>query len=398
MASLPRSAILLLASAAALLSSPAAAQSDILLRLRSGSPLGDRFRVDSAGGFVAMGALGIGIIPASGSGDRFMWYPFKGAFRAGGIGSGGTMWDDANVGFYTWAGGFNTTATGLYSVALGDGSFATNTGAFAMGNDVQATGQWAVALGERTVSASRGTLAVGANCSPVSTCASAHAGTSWRGATNTNGSSVALGQYVTADAQWSIALGYRASAAGRVGSFVFGGSLNGASAAVDSLLSTADGQVSFRAPGGYRIFTNQSLTTGVTVAAGGSSWNVVSDRSRKEHFLGIDPDDILARIRLLPVSTWRYIDEEDRAIRHIGPMAQDWHRAFRLSGDSTTINMSDFDGVNLAGIQALDRKVAEQAATIAALQAENTRLRDEAVRTEERLRRLEALVSPAPAP
>jgi hypothetical protein len=377
---------------------PAAAQSDILLRLRSGSPLGDRFRVDSAGGFVAMGALGIGIIPASGSGERFMWYPFKGAFRSGGIGSGGTMWDDANVGFYTWAGGFNTTATGLYSVALGDGSFATNTGAFAMGNDVRATGQWAVALGERTVAASRGTLAVGANCSPVSTCASAHAGTSWRGATNTNGSSVALGQYVTADAQWSIAMGYRASAAGRVGSFVFGGSLNGASAATDSLVATADGQVSFRAPGGYRIFTNTASTVGVQIFAGGSSWNVVSDQSRKERFLGIDPGDVLARIRLLPVSTWRYIDEEDRTVRHIGPMAQDWHRAFRFSGDSTTINMSDFDGVNLAGIQALDRMVAEQAAAIAALQAENARLREEAARTEERLRRLEALVLPAPAP
>jgi hypothetical protein len=156
--------------------------------------------------------------------------------------------------------------------------------------------------------------------------------------------------------------------------------------------------VSFRAPGGYRIFTNQALTTGVTLAAGGGSWNVVSDRGRKESFLGIDPDDVLARIRLLPVSTWRYVDEEDRTVRHIGPMAQDWNRAFRFSGDSTTINMSDFDGVNLAGIQALDRVVAAQAETIAALAAENTRLREEAVRTEERLRRLEALVLPAPVP
>jgi hypothetical protein len=76
---------------------PAAAQSDILLQLRSGSPTGDRFRVDSAGGFVALGSLGRGIIPASGNGERLMWYPYKGAFRSGGIGSGGTMWDDAHV-------------------------------------------------------------------------------------------------------------------------------------------------------------------------------------------------------------------------------------------------------------------------------------------------------------
>ncbi|HEX6039906.1 MAG TPA: hypothetical protein VFZ20_17770, partial [Longimicrobium sp.] len=94
-------------AAVALFSPGAAAQADILLQLRSGSPAGDRFRVDSAGGFVALGNLGIGIIPASGNGERLMWYPFKGAFRAGGIGSGGTMWDDANIGFYTWAGGFN---------------------------------------------------------------------------------------------------------------------------------------------------------------------------------------------------------------------------------------------------------------------------------------------------
>ena len=47
---------------------PAAAQSDILLRLRSGSPLGDRFRVDSAGGVVALGQIGYGIIPATGAG------------------------------------------------------------------------------------------------------------------------------------------------------------------------------------------------------------------------------------------------------------------------------------------------------------------------------------------
>src|SRR5687768_2467104 len=104
---------LLLAAVTVLAAAPLAAQSDILLRLRSGSPLGDRFRVDSAGGVVAIGELGIGIIPASGSGERLMWYPFKAAFRAGGIGAGGTMWDDANLGFYTWAGGFNTTATGL---------------------------------------------------------------------------------------------------------------------------------------------------------------------------------------------------------------------------------------------------------------------------------------------
>jgi trimeric autotransporter adhesin len=369
-----------------LLPATAGAQSDILLQLRSGSPAGDRFRVDSAGGFVARGSLGIGIIPQSGNGERLMWYPFKGAFRAGGIGSGGTMWDDANIGFYTWAGGFNTTATGLYAFAMGDGSMATNTGSVAFGNDVVSSGQYATALGERTRAASRGTLASGANCSPVATCTSAHAGTSFRGAPNSNGSSAAIGQYVTADADWAIALGFRASAAGHVGSFTFGGSLAGASAATDSIRATADGQATWRVPGGFRIFTNTAATVGVQVNAGGSSWNVISDRNRKENFLSVDGEDVLTRIRSLPVSTWRYIDEEDRTVRHIGPMAQDWKAAFGFNQDGTTINMSDFDGVNLVAIQALEARTA-------ALQAQVAE-RDQRIESlEARLARLEALVA-----
>ena len=386
-----RALVTLAAAAGLLLDAPAGAQSDILLQLRSGSPAGDRFRVDSAGGFVARGSLGIGIIPQSGNGERLMWYPYKGAFRAGGIGSGGTMWDDANVGFYTWAGGFNTTATGLYAFAMGDGSQATNTGSVAFGNDVISSGQYATALGERTRAASRGTLAVGANCSPVASCTSAHAGTSFRGAPNSNGSSAALGQYVTADADWAIALGFRASVAGHVGSFVFGGSLAGASAATDSIRATADGQVTFRNPVGFRIFTNTAATVGVQVNAGGSSWNVISDRNLKEGFLAVNGEDVLARIRGLPVSTWRYIDEEDRSVRHIGPMAQDWNAAFGFGPSQTTINMSDFDGVNLAAIQALERRTT-------ALQQQVAERDQRIEELEARLQRLEALLQPAPQP
>src|ERR1043165_10256815 len=91
---------LAMAGAAALsMAAPASAQSDILLRLRSGSPLGDRFRVDSASGFVAKGVLGVGIIPFTGAGERLMWHPNKAAFRAGSIGSAGTQWDEPNIGY-----------------------------------------------------------------------------------------------------------------------------------------------------------------------------------------------------------------------------------------------------------------------------------------------------------
>ena len=276
-----------------------------------------------------------------------MWHPFKAAFRAGSVGSGGTQWDDANVGFYSWAGGYNTTASQIGTFAVGYQASATGTYSISMGHTTNADGQGAVAIGYRS----------------------------------------------TADADYSLALGQRASANGHAGAMVIADG-----STTDSLEASANNQFSVRAAGGYRLFTNATTTTGMSMNAGGSSWNVISDRTRKENFLGIDGEDILARIRSLPVTTWQYRDEEDRAVRHIGPMAQDWHRAFGFSPDATTINMSDFDGVNLAAIQALDTRTVGQESRLQAVEAENARLREANARLEERLRRLEALLPAAGNP
>ncbi|HEX8905894.1 MAG TPA: tail fiber domain-containing protein [Longimicrobiaceae bacterium] len=334
------------AAAAAFLgtaAAPAAAQSDILLRLRSGSPLGDRFRVDSASGFVAKGFIGIGIIPFTGAGDRTEWHPFKAGFRTGGV--DGTQWDDSNFGFYTFASGFNTIAQGNYSIAAGYGSWALQSYGVGLGYNARSDGVGAVALGYQS----------------------------------------------TANGNYSVAIGQRASANNFSGAIVISDQ-----SSTDSVLASANNQFSLRAAGGVRLFTNATKTTGVTLNAGGSSWNVVSDRNRKSGFLAVDGEDLLARLRLVPVTTWRYRDEADRSTFHIGPMAQDWHRAFGFTTDDRTINMSDLDGVNLAGVQALERRTAAQAEQVKALQAENAALRadvaalrEQNARFEERLRRLE---------
>lgn len=365
--------------AALLTAAPAAAQSDILLRLRSGSPIGDRVRVDSAGGLVALGTLGIGIVPATGNysnGVRMMWYPFRGVFRAGSPGpSGSTTWDDANLGFYSWAGGVNTRASQYATFAFGDGSEATASYAFSVGANSEVSGSNGVGMGYQAFCAGTSCVALGY-------------------VPHANGiGSVALGFRSTADANYSVAIGHRASTNGHTGAFV----LSDASSN-DSTEASANNQFMSRFAGGYRLFTNASETVGVSLAAGGASWSVISDRNRKEAFLGVDGEDVLARIRSLPVTTWRYIDEEDRGVRHIGPMAQDWHRAFGFSADATTINMSDLDGVNLAAIQALERRTAAQREEIQALRAENASLREQNARTEARLRRLEALLPVAGAP
>lgn len=354
------SALSLLAAA------PASAQSDILLQLRSGSPAGDRFRVDSAGGVVAIGELGIGIIPASGAGYRMMWYPFKAAFRAGGTddGGAGNYWDDANVGFYSWAGGNLTKAS----------AFAT----FAFGDQVEVTGVDGAAFGGSNIVSGTAGFSTGASnrCTGFGCIA--------MGFTNTAGGqgAVALGYRVTADADYAVALGHRASVNGHDGSFVAADQ-----STTDSLEASANNQFSTRYAGGYRLFTNATTTTGVSLNAGGSSWNVISDVNRKMNFLRITGDDILSRIRQLPVSTWQYRDEADRTVRHIGPMAQDWHRVFGFSSDDKTINMSDFDGVNLAAIQALEQRTT-------ALQQQVSERDRKIAELEARLARLEQLVTP----
>jgi trimeric autotransporter adhesin len=371
-------AALLAVLAAAAVPAPAAAQSDILLRLRSGSPAGDRFRVDSAGGVVALGGLGIGIIPATGCGERMMWYPYRGAFRAGTTDDNGACnyWDDANIGFYSWAGGNLSMATLFASFAFGD--------------QVQVTAVDAVGFGASTIVSGTAGFAAGA----LNRCLGSYC--TALGYTNTASGlgSVAIGYRVTADANYAVALGHRASANGQTGVFVIADQ-----STTDSLEASTPNQFSARYAGGYRLYTNAVTTVGVSLNAGGSTWNAISDRNRKELFLPVDGESVLARIRGIPVTTWRYIDEEDRSIRHMGPMAQDWDRAFGFSGDSTTINTGDFDGVNFAAAKALEERTAQLAARVAQverLQAQVAALQAENAGFRARLERIEALLEPRP--
>jgi hypothetical protein len=77
-----------------------------------------------------------------------------------------------------------------------------------------------------------------------------------------------------------------------------------------------------------------------------------SDRDLKTGFAEVDADATLARVRELPITTWSYL-EDDPAVRHIGPMAQDFAAAFAVGEDDRHIHTVDANGVALAAIQAL---------------------------------------------
>lgn len=93
-----------------------------------------------------------------------------------------------------------------------------------------------------------------------------------------------------------------------------------------------------------------------------------SDRNAKRDFESVEPDDVLAGLMSLPITTWRYRNET-AGVSHLGPMAQDFKATFGLGEDDRYIATVDADGVALAAIQALNRRVDQLTAELAALRA-----------------------------
>jgi hypothetical protein len=104
----------------------------------------------------------------------------------------------------------------------------------------------------------------------------------------------------------------------------------------------------------------------------------------KENFADVDGEEILRRLRDVPVLTWNY-KSQDAHVRHIGPMAQDFMAAFQVGEDDRHISTIDPDGVALAAAKALEARTSTQQERIDALERENIELR-------QRLERLEQLL------
>ncbi|MCB2408787.1 tail fiber domain-containing protein [Hymenobacter lucidus] len=284
-------------------------------------------------------------IPAEGSGTRLMWYPGKAAFRAGYI--NGTQWDDANI--------------GLYSNALGYG--------------VRASGDYGTAMGFRSTAAQQG--------------------------------GTAIGMYCTASGAASVALGYYAHTNARQGTFVFSDRSvtddNDDTFTDESFRAEYNHTATWRVINGFRIYTMADKSKGVIIQSGntlvgtgsnpswyqsgsvisthtgaylssGGTWTNASDRNKKHRFAPVSGEDVLRRLRQVPLTSWSY-KTDPATVRHLGPMAQDFRRAFGLGQDSISIGTVDADGVALAAAQALDARTRQQAAQLTMLQTENRLLR-----------------------
>ena len=157
------------------------------------------------------------------------------------------------------------------------------------------------------------------------------------------------------------------------GAFVWGDST------VADIASTSANSVTMRAAGGYRLFSNSGATAGVSLAANGTAWAVISDRNVKKDFASVDARGILEKLAAMPITQWHYQWEDAVATPHLGPMAQDFKAAFYPGRDDKSITTQEADGVALAAIQGLNQKVEagsqRSEARIQSLETENAELK-----------------------
>ncbi|HVH12589.1 MAG TPA: tail fiber domain-containing protein [Longimicrobium sp.] len=380
----------LAALAAVLLLAPdVRAQSNVLLDLEAGTPSSDRFRVDSSGAFVAYGFVrDVGNttgcaaqIPATGAGTRFFWHPCRGSLRFGRVPTAQTNWDDANMDDFTFAGGNQVTASGYGAFAFGDQVNVSSTVGVGFGSGVTVSGTAGFSSGASNVCSGFACTAIGYTV---------RAG---------GQGSVALGYRTTANNDYAVALGYRASNNTHTGTMVMGDE-----STTDSVRNQADNEFRIRYNGGIRLRVS-TAANGNTPGAGGNvgcdltvavpSWTCASSRTLKENYLNVDGEYVLSRLRDMPITTWSMIGA-DPHVRHLGPVAEDFHRAFGLGLGPTAIGLGDIDGVNIAAAKALEVRTTnlqtqldERTAEVQALQAQVTAQTELIARMEARLRALE---------
>jgi hypothetical protein len=295
--------------------------------------------------------------------------------------------------YATIAGGKNNQATGVYatiaggyineatasSATVGGGKSNVANGRYATvggGNTNRATGDRATLGGgyNNIVMGEEATVAGGHGNTAAGECGSVGGGES----NDADGKDAAIpGGYAnTASGTCSFAAGNRAQAV-HDGAFVWGDY-----SAFQNVSSTAVNQFIVRAKGGMWFGTTSSpsipagrflnTSTGGYLSTGGT-WTNDSDKHAKSEFKAVDPEEVLDKVSEMPITTWRY-NAEDASVRHMGPMAQDFHAAFGLGDSDTAIATIDGQGVALAAIQGLRQELKARDARIVALETQNASL------------------------
>lgn len=316
----------------------------------------DNFMFGNDGSLLSRGKYLTGPVPATGAGMRFMWYPARGAFRAGN--ATGTEWDSLSIKDYSFAYGNQVTSSGYGSFAMGDQVTVTSTVGTGFGSAVRVTGTAAFSAGASNVA--------GGFCSTVIGYTDSAMGQGC----------VALGYRMLASQDYSVAIGYRGRAI-HEGSLVLSDASSLSATLSSYTTSSADNQFTARYAGGYRLFTNDDMNVGVSLTPSDNSWNIISDSTKKERFLKADGEAMLVKLRHMRLGSWSY--KKVPGMRHYGPMAQEFYAAYGKDaygtiGNDTTINQANLEGALMIMVKALEERTATQAEEITALKAKNESL------------------------
>jgi hypothetical protein len=324
----------------------------------------ERFRIDNDGNILAVSDFNSGSAngaPIEGAGTRFLWYGGKAALRAGYI--NGTQWDDANIGLYSIAFGENVRALGDNSIAVGKNTVAANTGTVALGEGHYATGANSVTLGYGASSSTA------AGSPRLGTFVFSDRSTLLTYSSNSTSPDASSQFHPTVTNSFNV----RAVN----GSFFYTNTALTTGLIFNSTTSTltlTNSKFSMKSDGSTELTSNSGGSSGVSLPAGGGAWVSLSDKGMKENFSDVDGEDLLRKLRNVPITTWNY-KTQDRSIRHMGPMAQDFAAAFHIGEDNRHIATIDPDGVALAGVKALDHRTVQDASRIDKLEKENAELR-----------------------
>ena len=335
-------------------------------------------RLNTDAGLVVRGASFVGVIPATGAGTRMMWHPAKAAFRAGDVDA--AQWDEANVGLYSVALGYNTTASGGASTAMGGSTTASGNNATAMGNNTTASGTNATAMGTSTTASVSFATAMGLN-----TTASGLVATAMGSGTTASGEvATAMGVGSKAQAYASVAIGRYNVVTGDLGSWV----------PTDPLLVGGDGTGDASRSNSFVIFKNGAAQFQGTVTASVAS---PSDARLKEDVAPVG--SVLARVLALRPVTYRYRAETERSRAvQVGLVAQEVAALFPELVETApdgylSVQYGNLAPVAVAAIQEQQAEIAGHRARLGALEAENAALRESDVALRARLGALEALVA-----
>ena len=117
---------------------------------------------------------------------------------------------------------------------------------------------------------------------------------------------------------------------------------------------------------GTQVVQSPSML-GQIAGLGMSAAAMMSDRGAKTDFDEVDPEDVLASFRRMPVETYRYRPEVrgkigDDGRRRVGPMSQDFGREFLGDPEAKVIPMPELIGSLVAAVKGLEARTEKLAA------------------------------------